>query len=126
LIKTKNESEILYAVTNNSLGNNLICQYLMMALSLIRGLVLYITLIIVSIVVIYKFKNFLNSRKILLNEGSHHATDEKTKKKAKKESKRETKVTKMVIFFFKMNNKQLVLISHLIKGFVISFELYHW
>ncbi len=100
MIKTKNESEILYAVANNSLGNNLICQYLMIALSLIRGLVLYITLIIVSIVVIYKFKNFLNSRKNLLNEGSHHATDKKAKKKAKKENKRETKVTKMVMFFF--------------------------
>ena len=68
----------------------------------------------------------MNSRKILLNEGSHHATDEKTKKKAKKESKRETKVTKMVIFFFKMNNKQLVLISHLIHLydlFVANFPL---
>ena len=97
MIKTKNESEILYAVTNNSVGNNLICQYLMMALSLIRGLVLYITLIIVSIVVIYKFKNFLNSRKILLNEVSHHATDEKTKKKAKKETEKYEVVGKLTL-----------------------------
>lgn len=89
---TNNKTEVLYGVVNNFISNNFYGQIFLFILNLVRGFMLFNVLLIVSIIVVIKFRFHLKSKSLVTgNPNKNHEID------PKKKIKKENRVTRMVL-----------------------------
>ena len=92
-----NKSEqLLYGLTNNYIGNNFYVIIGLFVLNIMRGFLLYIVLMVISIVVIFKFRNHLKQKQTVIRDQSNNTNQQKTTNQKIKE-KSNNRVTKMVL-----------------------------
>ncbi len=92
--------DFLYGVTNNFLGNNLYVTIGLFALSLLRGFFMYILLLVISVWVIFKFRNHLKHKATVIRDQHNelpHGIQNQSDKNKNKNKKKDNRVTKMVL-----------------------------
>ncbi len=90
----------MYGVTNNFLGTNPYVAIGLFVLSLLRGFFMYIVLFVISIMVIFKFRNHIKRKETIIRDRPNNLApqnDPQNKSNNNKNKKKENRVTKMVL-----------------------------